>query len=124
MGPELPRSPTKNVPPKKRAKNVIKVDTSLLRKVDVNQANLELLSSLIAQLHERQISVIAPMLEQLPILPLLWQANVDFMQGHCLHQPSPALNFEFIETRTVCLAVAKQASLNNLIGDARRYCYS
>ncbi|MBL4580582.1 MAG: GGDEF domain-containing protein [Gammaproteobacteria bacterium] len=85
----------------------VKLDTSLLRKLDVNLANLEFLSSLIEQLHKRGISVIAPMLERLPILPLLWKANVDFMQGNCLHPPSPAMNFEFIETRTIYLDVAK-----------------
>ena len=79
----------------------VKLDTGLLRKVDVNQTNLELLSSLIEELHEKGISVIAPMLEQLPILPLLWQANVDFMQGNCLHPPSTSMRFEFIKTRTV-----------------------
>ncbi|PCI75245.1 MAG: hypothetical protein COB20_13310 [SAR86 cluster bacterium] len=85
----------------------VKLDTGLFRKIDVNQASLASLNSLIKELHERQISVIAPMLEQLPILPLLWQANVDFMQGNCLHQPSSSMDFEFIETRTVCLTVAK-----------------
>jgi len=79
----------------------VKLDTGLLRKVDVNQTNLEFLNSLIEELHERGIRVIAPMLEQLPILPLLWQANVDYMQGNCLHPPSTSMRFEFIETRTV-----------------------
>ena len=79
----------------------VKLDTGLLRKVDVNQTNLEFLSSLIEELHKKGISVIAPMLGQLPILPLLWQANVDFMQGNCLHPPSTSMRFEFIKTRTV-----------------------
>lgn len=85
----------------------VKLDTTLFRKIDVNQTNLEFLNSLIVELHEREISVISPMLEQLPILPLLWQANVDFMQGNCLHPPSTSMNYEFIETQTVCLASAK-----------------
>jgi len=85
----------------------VKLDTCLFRKIDVNQANLESLNSLIAELHERKISVIAPLLEKLPLLPLLWQAHVDFMQGHCLHQPSSSMNFTFIETQTVCLSDPK-----------------
>lgn len=87
--------------------NYVKLDTTLLTKLDVNQANLESLNSLVTALHKRQISVIAPMLERLPILPLLWRSKVDFLQGHCLHQPSASMNFEFVETRTVCLTVAK-----------------
>ena len=79
----------------------VKLDTGLLRKIDVNQANLEYLKSLIEELHERGIRVIAPILEQLPLLPLLWQANIDFLQGNCLHAPSTSMNFEFVETQTV-----------------------
>ncbi len=85
----------------------VKLDTSLLTKLDVNQANLESLNSLVTQLHERKIYVIAPLLEQLPILPLLWRAKVDFMQGNCLHQPSRSMNFNFVETQTVCLTPVK-----------------
>ena len=79
----------------------VKLDTSLFSKIGVSQTSLEFLSSLTEQLHERKIRVIAPMLEQLPMLPLLWQSNIDFMQGNCLHQPSSSMDFAFIETRTV-----------------------
>lgn len=79
----------------------IKLDTALFRKIDVNQAKLATLLTLVEELHKRQIQVTAPMLEQLPILPLLWQAKVDFMQGNCLHQPSTSMDYEFLETRTI-----------------------
>ena len=72
----------------------VKLDKGLSRKVDVIQANLKFLSSLIEELHERGISVITPRLEQLPILPLLWQSD-------CLHPPSTSMNFEFIDTQAV-----------------------
>jgi EAL domain-containing protein (putative c-di-GMP-specific phosphodiesterase class I) len=72
----------------------VKLDKGLSRKVDVIQANLKFLSSLIEELHERGISAITLRLEQLPILPLLWQ-------GNCLHPPSISMNFEFIETQTI-----------------------
>lgn len=85
----------------------VKLDTSLLTKIDVNRSRLECLDFLISELHKRKIRVIAPMLERLPILPLLWQADVDFLQGNCLHQPASSMNFEFVETRTICLTAAK-----------------
>jgi len=79
----------------------VKLDTSLLRKIDVNQSNLENLNSLIRELHERGIKVIAPMLEQPLDLPLLWKSNVDFLQGNCLHAPSGCRDYEFLRTRSV-----------------------
>lgn len=79
----------------------VKLDTALFRKIDVNQANLDFLNSLVADLHGREIRVIAPMLEKLPILPLLWQAEVDFMQGNCLHPPSACMDYTFFETQTL-----------------------
>jgi len=79
----------------------VKLDTSLLRKIDVNQTNRELLDSLITELHERSIKVITPMLEQPSALPLFWKANVDFLQGNCLHAPSSHMDYEFLCTRSV-----------------------
>lgn len=87
--------------------NYVKLDISLLNKIDVNRARLESLNALIAELHARKIKIIAPMLERLPILPLLWQSDVEFLQGNCLHPPSSSMNFEFVETQTICLTAAK-----------------
>ncbi|GJM13673.1 MAG: hypothetical protein DHS20C12_20760 [Pseudohongiella sp.] len=82
----------------------VKLDAGLLQKIDVNQANLAYLNSLIEQLHERQISVVAPLLDHPPILPLLWEAKVDFMQGNCLHSPSTSMDYELFETQTLSFA--------------------
>lgn len=79
----------------------VKLDTALFNKIEVSQVKLEFLKSLIEDLHSREIRVIAPLLEQLPILPLLWKAQVDFMQGNCLHSPSNCMDYEFFETQTI-----------------------
>ncbi|MEX0964668.1 MAG: GGDEF domain-containing protein [Pseudohongiellaceae bacterium] len=79
----------------------VKLDNSILSKVDVNQEKLASLNKLSTQLHDRRICVVAPLLERLTIAPLLWQAKVDFLQGNCLHQPSSTLEYEFLETLTV-----------------------
>lgn len=77
----------------------VKLDTGLLTKIDMNQGNLAAVESLTAELHERNIRVIAPMLERLPVLPLLWRTEIDFMQGNCLHSPSSCMNYEFLKTQ-------------------------
>ncbi len=82
----------------------VKLDSSLLTKIDMNQAKLEFLKTFIDELHTRQIGVIAPMLEQLAILPLLWKADVDLLQGNCLHQASSSMSYKFLKTQTVKFA--------------------
>ncbi|MBT5719541.1 MAG: GGDEF domain-containing protein [Gammaproteobacteria bacterium] len=79
----------------------VKLDSTILSKIDINQESLGNLHAMISALHELQIKIIAPLLERPPMLPLLWQAGVDFLQGNCLHRPSPSMDFEFIESITV-----------------------
>ncbi|MDB3909335.1 EAL domain-containing protein [Gammaproteobacteria bacterium] len=79
----------------------VKLDSTILSKIDINQESLGNLHAMISALHELQIKIIAPLLERPPILPLLWQAGVDFLQGNCLDRPSPSMDFEFIESITV-----------------------
>lgn len=79
----------------------VKLDTALFSKIEVSQTKLDFLNSLLEDLHSREIRVIAPMQEQLPILPLLWKAQIDFMQGNCLHSASSRMDYEFFETRTI-----------------------
>jgi multidomain signaling protein FimX len=80
----------------------VKLDVGLIEKIDVNQTKLEFLGKLIAELHQKRIRVIAPMLEQLRVLPLLFKANVDFLQGNCLHTPADSMNYTFFKTQTLC----------------------
>ena len=54
----------------------------------------------VLELLDRKVSVIAPRLEQLTILPPLWQANVNFIQENYLLLSSTYINFEFIEEKT------------------------
>ncbi len=79
----------------------VKLDSAMLSDIDVNIGKLECLNSLSAELHTRQIAVVAPMLERLSNLPLLWQARVDYLQGNCLHTPGTSMDYEFLKTQTL-----------------------
>ena len=81
--------------------NYVKLDSGLLTNIDINQSNLDALKILVKELHQRKISVIAPLVEQLSLLPLLWQSNIDYFQGHCLHRPATSMQHKFVETRSV-----------------------
>jgi hypothetical protein len=37
--------------------------------------------------------VIAPMIEDIKLLPMLWQAKVNFVQGNCLQQAADRMDF-------------------------------
>lgn len=79
----------------------VKLDPNLISKIDVNQDKLERLRQLVAELHARRIGVVAPMLEQLRLLPPLWQAGADYLQGHCLHRSEEAMNYKFMQSLSV-----------------------
>ena len=76
----------------------VKLDSAMLNKIDVNLDKLESLNSLSAELRARQISIVAPMLDRLSTVPLLWQARIDYLQGNCLHQPADSMDYEFLNT--------------------------
>lgn len=82
----------------------VKLDCSMLNKVDANLDRLQSLTMLVADLHERQIAVVAPGLEQLKILPPLWQARVDYLQGYCVQRPVAVMEYRFLKTRTLSFA--------------------
>ena len=74
----------------------IKLDHSLTRLAEVDHNRQRQLGELIGNIHDRGMKVIAPMVEQIGELPVLWEAKVDFIQGYCLHKPGSKLNFKFI----------------------------
>jgi multidomain signaling protein FimX len=57
----------------------VKLDRSLLQNIDKDSRQRERLHELVGALHGQGIRVIAPMLEDLALLPILWQANVSFV---------------------------------------------
>lgn len=79
----------------------VKLDNSLFAKINVNTRQCQQLTSTVARLHENGLNVIAAMIEKMALLPLLWQAKVDFVQGNCLQEPSASMSFEFLKEETL-----------------------
>lgn len=77
----------------------VKLDAGLLDKVDANAERLGSLQTLCRQLHGKGIAVVAPLLERSAVLPLLWQARIDYLQGYCLHPPSATMEYAFLKTQ-------------------------
>jgi RNase E specificity factor CsrD len=76
---------------------VVTLDGGLLDNLDVDTGRRDRLEALVARLHKRGIRVIAPLVEDFSVLPILWRAGIDLVQGHCLHAPSRRRDFEFVE---------------------------
>lgn len=71
----------------------VKLDRALLQNIAVDSRQRERLNDVVSALHAQGIRVIAPMVEDVELLPLLWQVNVNFVQGNCLQQPSDHMDF-------------------------------
>jgi len=59
----------------------------------VDSRQRERLYEVVSALHGQGVRVIAPMVEDAQLLPMLWQANVNFVQGNCLQQPADHMDF-------------------------------
>ena len=81
----------------------VKLDVSLLEKVTVNSMKLERLKCTISRLHETGLRVIAAMIDDMSLMPVLWRLGVNFAQGYCLHKPDSTMNFEFLKDETLRL---------------------
>ncbi|NKB34783.1 MAG: EAL domain-containing protein [Pseudomonadales bacterium] len=73
----------------------VKLDVSLLERINESANRRKLLAETVAKLHEHGLRVTAAMVEQMLLLPLLWRANVNFVQGNCFQAPTDYMNFQF-----------------------------
>lgn len=83
--------------------NFVKLDKSLLDNIGTDPAQREKLNTTVNSLHARGVLVIAPMIDHIDVLPLLWQADVNFVQGNCLQEPSDKMDFSFVQDEEITL---------------------
>ncbi len=81
----------------------VKLDRTLLLDIDTDAGRRERLQSLVSGLHAQGILVVAPMIERMEMLPLLWQAKVNFVQGNGLQAPSDSMDFSFVREEEITL---------------------
>jgi diguanylate cyclase (GGDEF)-like protein/PAS domain S-box-containing protein len=72
----------------------VKVDGSFSQ--DLSSAeNQEVLKTLLASLHAQAKLTIVPFVESASVLATLWQAGVNYIQGHYLQGPSQSMDYDF-----------------------------
>ena len=82
---------------------LVKLDRALVDDLDKDPLQREKLSCTVSSLHARGLLVVAPIIDSIDLLPLLWQANINFVQGNCLQEPSAKLDFSFLQDEELTL---------------------
>lgn len=88
----------------------VKLDRSLLQHIDLDSQQRERLHDVVSHLQAQGIRVIAPLIEDIELLPLLWQANINYVQGNCLRQPSEQIETGLFREREISLPQPGQHS--------------
>ncbi|PCJ16924.1 MAG: hypothetical protein COA96_18095 [SAR86 cluster bacterium] len=79
----------------------VKLDVSRFEKINISSQQFQQLVDITSRLHDSGLGVIVAMVEQMTLLPLLWQAQVDFVQGYALQKPKASLCFNFLKEETL-----------------------
>ena len=72
----------------------VKIDGSFIKELSTAE-DQEPLKQMLAALHAQAKHSIVPFVESASILSILWQAGVNYIQGHYLQGPSQAMNYNF-----------------------------
>jgi multidomain signaling protein FimX len=72
----------------------IKIDGSFAR--DLSDPNaVQTLKDMVSTLHAQGKLTIVPYVDSAAMMPTLWQAGVNYIQGHYLQPPSDSMNYDF-----------------------------
>lgn len=80
----------------------VKLDNSLTETIATDPVQETCLTDLTTRLHDRGLQVCAGGVESVRILPQLWQAGIDEVQGFALAAAAEQPDFPFFEERRVC----------------------
>lgn len=72
----------------------VKIDGSFTSELN-DQESQDALKEMLAALHNQAKQTIVPFVESASILSVLWQAGVNYIQGHYLQGPSAAMDYDF-----------------------------
>ena len=73
----------------------VKIDGSLIEAVEGNPEQKEAVKTMVRELQNVGKLTIVPMVESAALLSTLWQAGVNYIQGHYLQEPSTSMDYDF-----------------------------
>lgn len=85
----------------------VKLDNSLVRDLLYSHQQQGHVKKLIRAIHHEKARSIVTGIEELELLPILWELGVDLVQGHCVQAPAPTMDFIFPAEESICTADKK-----------------
>ncbi|GAB4351781.1 MAG: cyclic di-GMP-binding protein FimX [Gammaproteobacteria bacterium] len=73
----------------------VKIDRALMANLPANPESQQAVKEITTTAHQLDMEVIAEFVEDANSLPVLWQCEVDYIQGYFLQEPSTELSFDF-----------------------------
>ena len=73
----------------------VKIDSSFITEITKSDEAKEELKTLISSLHTQGKLTIAPLVDSASLLPVLWQAGINYIQGYYIQQPSEKMDYDF-----------------------------
>lgn len=73
----------------------VKIDPSFIADLSKDEDSKEDLKTLVSSLHTQGKLTIAPMVDHASLLPVLWQAGINYIQGYYIQQPSSRMDYDF-----------------------------
>lgn len=73
----------------------VKIDSSFIAELTKDEDSKEELKTLVSSLHTQGKLTIAPMVDTASLLPILWQAGLNYIQGYYIQQPSDNMDYDF-----------------------------
>ena len=73
----------------------VKLDGELIEALDNDPSRKEEVTEMVRELQNQGKLTIVPMVESASLLSTLWQAGVNYIQGHYLQEPSTNMDYDF-----------------------------
>jgi len=73
----------------------VKIDGSFIAELIKDEDSKDELKTLVSSLHTQGKLTIAPMVDTANLLPILWQAGINYIQGYYIQHPSNQMDYDF-----------------------------
>jgi len=73
----------------------VKIDGSFIADLIKDEDSKDELKTLVSSLHTQGKLTIAPMVDSASLLPILWQAGINYIQGYYIQHPSNQMDYDF-----------------------------
>lgn len=73
----------------------VKIDGSYITELAKDGDSKEDLKTLVSSLHTQGKLTVAPLVDSASLLPTLWQAGINYIQGYYIQQPSQTMDYDF-----------------------------